>query len=95
MKLAIGFLIFLAAVVVNAVPILEELVLAVEEDTDQIRSRESRSINALGVPWHLDRIDQQGPLLDGKYKPFRKGKTFLHTYKSVCVRACMHPCMCK
>ena len=73
----LGFLIFLASVVVNAAPVQDDLVAAAVDDTDAVNGRDSRSSDSTrrpGIPWHLDRIDQRKPQLDGKYTPFANGK---------------------
>ena len=73
----LSFLILLASVVANAAPVQDDLVIAAAVDnTDGIYSRESRSSDSterLGIPWHLDRIDQREPYLDRKYNPFANG----------------------
>ena len=70
-----GFLLLLASVVAIAAPVQDDLVIAavVDRDTDGIYSRESRSSERQGIPWHLDRIDQRRSHLDGKYTPFANG----------------------
>lgn len=77
------FLILLALVVANAVPIQEDLVIAAQDD-DNDSDRGIRSINdttRTGIPWHLDRIDQRKPQLDGKYNTFADGKCIImHKY---------------
>ena len=70
-----GFLLLLASVVAIAAPVQDDLVIAaVVDNTDGIYSRESRSSERQGIPWHLDRIDQRRSHLDGKYTPFANGK---------------------
>ena len=71
----LGFLILLASVIANAAPVQDDLVIAaVVDDTDGAYDRETRSTNSTGrIPWHLDRIDQREPHLDGKYNPFANG----------------------
>ena len=70
------FLILLASIVVNAAPVQDDLVMTTTDD-DEVFMRESRSSNPtkrLNIPWHLDRIDQRQPALDGKYNGFANGK---------------------
>ena len=73
----LGFLILLASLVANAAPVQDDLVMATVDDTDEVHIRESRSSDPtkrLYIPWHLDRIDQRKPELDGKYNGFANGK---------------------
>ena len=75
----LGFLISLVSVVAKAVPLQDNLMIAAEVDDniDSAHDREARSFFTsrvpLGLPWHLDRIDQQKPPLNGKYNPFANG----------------------
>ena len=75
----LSFLILLASVVANAAPVQDDLVIAaaVDNTDDGIFDRDSRSSDLTrsesGIPWHLDRIDQREPSLDGKYNPFANG----------------------
>ena len=84
----VGFLILLASVVANAAPVQDDLVIAaaVDDASDDMHmhSSERRSSDVtrrIGLPWHLDRIDQRSSHLDGKYTPFANGKSikYMHT----------------
>ena len=88
----VGFLILLASVVANAAPVQDDLVIAaaVDDASDGMHSSERRSSDVtrrIGLPWHLDRIDQRSSHLDGKYTPFANGKSikYMHT-TSNCIR---------
>ena len=71
----VGFLMFLALVIANAVPVQDDLVIALEDDdVAGAHDRETRS-EKLGIPWYLDRIDQRkSRRLNGKYNTFANGK---------------------
>ena len=72
----LGFLIFLAAVVINAAPVEDDIVVNAADGIDEEYSRERRSSDPTrsGIPWYLDRIDQREPKLDGKYDAFAEGR---------------------
>ena len=72
----LGFLISLASVVANAATVQGDGIMMVAEvdDGDGAHARESRSPEGLGIPWYLDRINQQEPVLDGEYDTFASGK---------------------
>ena len=70
----LGFLILLTTVIANAAPVQDDLVIAaVVDDTDDRETRSADSTRRPSIPWHLDRIDQQKPQLNGKYNPFANG----------------------
>ena len=74
----LGLLAFLA-LVANAAPVQDNVVTAVVDYTDGVHGRDSRSpdsMGELGIPWHLDRIDQRETTLDGKYNAFANGMLF-------------------
>ena len=81
----LGVLVFLA-LAANAAPVQDDLVTAAVDDIDGLNGRESRSSDSMeepGIPWHLDRIDQRKPKLDGKYRAFAKGNYSIHSYAYV------------
>ena len=81
----LSLLILLASVVANAAPVQDDLVIAAVANIDGVHERETRSSgNRLGIPWHLDRIDQRTPHLDGQYNPFANGN-----YTPVATYLCM------
>lgn len=67
-------ILFLASVVANAAPVRNDLVTAAVDDIDEVYDRQRRSPDATAIPWHLDRIDQRQPQLDGKYNVTANGK---------------------
>ena len=71
----LGYLILLAAVAINAAPVEDDIVVIAADDIDEVYSRERRSSDPSrsGIPWHLDRIDQREPKLDGEYDAFAEG----------------------
>ena len=69
----LSFVILLASVVANAAPVRDDLVIAAVGDGADDGDRQTRSTDDGTVPWHLDRIDQRTPHLDGKYNPFADG----------------------
>ena len=71
----LGYLILLAAVAINATPVEDDTVVNAADGIDEVYSRERRSSDAIRseVPWHLDRIDQREPKLDGEYEAFAEG----------------------
>ena len=69
-------LLVLLALVANAAPVQDNMVVAVVDYTDGVHDRESRSSDSTGepgIPWHLDRIDQRETTFDGKYNTFANG----------------------
>ena len=70
----LSLLMLLASVVVNAAPVQDDLVIAAVANIDGVHDRETRSsTKEPGLPWHLDRIDQRKPQLDGQYNTFDNG----------------------
>ena len=64
-------ILILSLSLVTGLPV-EEVQLMATIDGKEVHNREVRSlIYRLG--WHLDRIDQRSPILDGKYCPINQG----------------------
>ena len=82
----LSFLIFSVLVVIaNAAPVQDDLVIAAVGDIVGVHDRETRSsAKEPDLPWHLDRIDQRRPHLDGQYNPFAKG---IKLVKYICKHA--------
>ena len=70
----LSLLILLASVVANAAPVQDDLVIAAVDNIDGVHDRGTRSSTEKPrLPWHLDRIDQRRPKLDGQYNTFDYG----------------------
>ena len=69
-------LILFASVTIHAAPVEDDMVVTAADELDEAYSRETRSSDPAtrsGIPWHLDRIDQREPKLDGEYNAFAEG----------------------
>jgi len=67
------------SIAANAAPVQDDLVIATVDNIDEVQSRETRSsdpfsLRPVGIPWHLDRIDQRKQKLDKKYNSFANGQ---------------------
>ena len=70
----LSLLMLLASVFANPAPIQDDIVIAAVPNIDGVHDRETRSsTKEPSLPWHLDRIDQRRPHLDGQYNPFANG----------------------
>ena len=71
----LGYVILLAAVAIDAAPVEDDIVVIAADGINEMNSRERRSSDPTRseIPWHLDRIDQREPKLDGEYEAFAEG----------------------
>ena len=68
-------ILILSLSLVTGLPV--EVPLMATIDDSEVHNREVRSLT-YRLGWHLDRIDQRSPLLDGKYCPINQGTAIDH-----------------